>query len=52
MTTEHSAEIGQPTCPSECAQTNHPGMEHEQWLPPEEEDDDTSVTPPAVGDDQ
>lgn len=37
MNAEHGAEIGLPTCPSECAETNHPGMEHKQWLPPEQE---------------
>lgn len=29
--------MSDPTCPSECAETNHPGMEHEQWLPSEQE---------------
>lgn len=54
---------GLPTCPSECAETNHPGMEHEEWLPPETEaavmrvievvrphwDDDTRPISPEVG---
>lgn len=28
---EHSAEIDA-TCPTECVEANHPGVEHEQWL--------------------
>ena len=34
---QDAEEDGNYTCPTECVETNHPGMEHEQWLSPEDE---------------
>lgn len=37
MTQQRSEQVPFFTCPTECVETNHPGVEHEQWLPREEE---------------